>query len=542
MKGQISVEHIVLLAIVMIILLPGIYTFYNRTTQLKEEFDDIRIKSVGEDLLDAVTEVTILGDGSKKTLLLDLPENFRNISIIGNNTMVISYENDFGVSQAVFVSKNPLTKSNLGFPLEEIKPGKNKISLQNYGGIICLSEQRGDCSFYSCGNRILEPSLNETCDVSDFGNLSCESLGYAGGNLVCKSDCSGVETDYCFGCQDTGILCLDDVMITGQSSCYLNSGYVSNYLGNCNSGTPQTPNEVSYEDTPPYPSTCGGDGMFKMRYGGGLQVDLSSQGLSEGIYTVTTTAYRNSSQTNSFIGLQCDGSIFSFKQTSEIESIYFNCIIKNNNPDFRILSHGTTTSYVEKLRLKRKCETGTCHKSYDTGFLCLSQNHYVEGEKYKSDFTDFKYGFNKDGDVIDWTTIIDTNTWNFPNYEPACSKLYYKSPANPPVGEKHHGKFKIKDDKLLNILDPSDPSGDYTLMINMIYGNESLPADYKLRCGNGWVQIPDAPESQGYHYMMTYNFDCSFDGDGNDKIEIEANSIDVKSLYIERFRLRKKCN
>ena len=92
MKGQISVEHIVLLAIVMIILLPGIYTFYNRTTQLKEEFDDIRIKSVGEDLLDAVTEVTILGDGSKKTLLLDLPENFRNISIIGNNTMVISYD------------------------------------------------------------------------------------------------------------------------------------------------------------------------------------------------------------------------------------------------------------------------------------------------------------------------------------------------------------------------------------------------------------------------------------------------------------------
>jgi 5'-nucleotidase len=51
-----------------------------------------------------------------------------------------------------------------------------------------------DCG---CGNDMINEG--ETCDGSDLGDATCESEGYAGGELACLDDCSGFDYS---GCQD----------------------------------------------------------------------------------------------------------------------------------------------------------------------------------------------------------------------------------------------------------------------------------------------------------------------------------------------------
>ncbi len=46
-----------------------------------------------------------------------------------------------------------------------------------------------------CGNNLLEPG--EACDGSDLGGKTCQSLGYSGGTLTCKPDCT-LNTSNCF--------------------------------------------------------------------------------------------------------------------------------------------------------------------------------------------------------------------------------------------------------------------------------------------------------------------------------------------------------
>ena len=72
------------------------------------------------------------------------------------------------------------------------------------GGVLLCAP---DCSFdltlcdgavTRCGNSVREPG--EQCDVNDFGTDSCETLGFAsGGTLACKNDCT-IVTRGCFSC------------------------------------------------------------------------------------------------------------------------------------------------------------------------------------------------------------------------------------------------------------------------------------------------------------------------------------------------------
>lgn len=46
-----------------------------------------------------------------------------------------------------------------------------------------------------CGNNIVEPG--EQCDGTDLGGQTCPGLGYSGGTLRCKDDCSAYDTSGC---------------------------------------------------------------------------------------------------------------------------------------------------------------------------------------------------------------------------------------------------------------------------------------------------------------------------------------------------------
>jgi hypothetical protein len=68
----------------------------------------------------------------------------------------------------------------------------------------------GTSGCHGCGNGLIEG--DEVCDGSDLGGETCESLGFAGGSLGCREDCSALDTEACVEpvCGD-GILNGDEV-------------------------------------------------------------------------------------------------------------------------------------------------------------------------------------------------------------------------------------------------------------------------------------------------------------------------------------------
>ena len=62
-----------------------------------------------------------------------------------------------------------------------------------------------------CGNGVME--TGETCDGLDLGGSSCETLGFATGNLACLDDCSGFDTS---DCTDDVSQCGDGVIDEGE--------------------------------------------------------------------------------------------------------------------------------------------------------------------------------------------------------------------------------------------------------------------------------------------------------------------------------------
>lgn len=53
----------------------------------------------------------------------------------------------------------------------------------------------GQTTKAKCGNAIKEKG--EVCDTDDFGEVTCKSLGYTGGTLLCSADCNSLITKKC---------------------------------------------------------------------------------------------------------------------------------------------------------------------------------------------------------------------------------------------------------------------------------------------------------------------------------------------------------
>lgn len=77
-----------------------------------------------------------------------------------------------------------------------------------------------DCTTPACGDGYLQASLGEACDGADFGDQTCEGLGWSGGALTCV-DCQ-LDESTCVGCGDgelePGELC-DDGNTRGGDGC-----------------------------------------------------------------------------------------------------------------------------------------------------------------------------------------------------------------------------------------------------------------------------------------------------------------------------------
>lgn len=235
MKGQISIEYLIIVGVVLVVSVP---LFYYAT---KTSGDNLRINQV-DDAVKSITNTADLvyasGLGSKDIVWVNIPSGVKEIKVI-NNILIMRLSIFGGISDYTSVSKASLVvtqdflnkmliKGNYNLPVETFRDsdGVVKVLLGGYcGDEICSSTESaascpGDCNSY-CGDLICDS--NENCQCSDcYG----EQDGCVNGK-VCDSQGSG-------NCVNTvQILCGDGICTglpgdncnTCSSDCPIPSGY-----------------------------------------------------------------------------------------------------------------------------------------------------------------------------------------------------------------------------------------------------------------------------------------------------------------------------
>ncbi len=112
LKGQSSLEYLLIVALTFIIIIPTTYLFYNYSKQSSQEISDAQITKLGRSIVDTAESIFYSGKGSKTTLELNVPDNVNNAVVIDGRELVFNITTDFGTSEIVFFSNINITSSS----------------------------------------------------------------------------------------------------------------------------------------------------------------------------------------------------------------------------------------------------------------------------------------------------------------------------------------------------------------------------------------------------------------------------------------------
>jgi uncharacterized protein (UPF0333 family) len=109
LRGQISVEYLMIIAISFAVLIPTGYFFYKYSQTSGEGAIRSQINQLGNKIISSAESIYGLADGSIIKLDVNYLSNIRDIKILESNELIITYELSSGIGEAVFFSRIPLS-------------------------------------------------------------------------------------------------------------------------------------------------------------------------------------------------------------------------------------------------------------------------------------------------------------------------------------------------------------------------------------------------------------------------------------------------
>src|SRR3989344_4491163 len=135
-KGQSSLEYLLIVGITFAIIIPTTYLFYNYSKESSQEITDAQVIQFGRTLVDTAESIFYSGQGSKTVLDMNVPEKITSAIIIDGRELVLNMSTPFGVSEIVFFSSVNLTapgqncNSNVCNIPEFTIPGLKKVKVE----------------------------------------------------------------------------------------------------------------------------------------------------------------------------------------------------------------------------------------------------------------------------------------------------------------------------------------------------------------------------------------------------------------------------
>ena len=108
MKGQISVEYLLVIGFVAIITVPLIILYYKFTTDASDEIITSQINQIARKIVDSAESVYFLGNPSQTTIKVYMPNKIIGASL-DNKEVVFNVTTRAGISEIVQVSSVDLT-------------------------------------------------------------------------------------------------------------------------------------------------------------------------------------------------------------------------------------------------------------------------------------------------------------------------------------------------------------------------------------------------------------------------------------------------
>ena len=148
--GQGAFEYILVVAIAMLLIVPGVVLFYNYSLKSNDAVLRSQIDMIGNDIMDAVEKVYNVGEYSWQSVKIDVPSKVSNIYILDNSELIIEYNTYSGISQAVFFSDINITAGGNAIPFPSgavsisnaMHPGLNIIKVISVGSYVLINETR----------------------------------------------------------------------------------------------------------------------------------------------------------------------------------------------------------------------------------------------------------------------------------------------------------------------------------------------------------------------------------------------------------------
>ncbi len=137
-RGQSSFEHVMMIAIAMLVLIPVIYMFYSYSKSSTAEIRDASIMNVGRKIINNAESIYYLGEPSRTTLEDSFPDGISNITILGNSTLDV-YELVFTLdmnNSLVLSSDVPI---NGTFDDASVSQGIKNILIESKGSYVNIT-------------------------------------------------------------------------------------------------------------------------------------------------------------------------------------------------------------------------------------------------------------------------------------------------------------------------------------------------------------------------------------------------------------------
>lgn len=144
--GQSSVEYLFVVVLALTLILPASFLFFDFSKSSEGSVISAQIDRTGNEILSSAEQVYVIGNGSRVTLELTLPETLTSVKIYDEAELVFKYFAQSGESEAVFfsdvnialdTSRCDAITAPTGCDLL-FKPGVNTVQISSRGDYVSL--------------------------------------------------------------------------------------------------------------------------------------------------------------------------------------------------------------------------------------------------------------------------------------------------------------------------------------------------------------------------------------------------------------------
>jgi len=139
-KAQSALEYLMVIALVLGIIVPVTYLFFNYTSGSNIEIVDAQVNRIGRNIIDTAESVYYSGKSSKIVVELNMPENVEDVYIIAERELVFKVITELGETETVFFSDIDITIAEDDDLTDIAGVGRKKVKIESDGTKVLIGK------------------------------------------------------------------------------------------------------------------------------------------------------------------------------------------------------------------------------------------------------------------------------------------------------------------------------------------------------------------------------------------------------------------